>query len=101
MILYNITSLLVSTLFLSLVGNFFIKKNFIYNFAFGWLTLSILISFTAYFIPNLTREIIVLFIILSFVLNYSLQINYLFKHIYILKILKFIYYFLVSYLFLL
>ena len=101
MILYNITSLLVSTLLLSLVGNFFIKKNFIYNFAFGWLTLSILISFTAYFIPNLTREIIVLFIILSFVLNYSLQINYLVKtYLYFKKNFKiYLLFFFVSYLF--
>ena len=45
-------------------------------------------------IPNLTREIIVLFIILSFVLNYSLQINYLVKtYLYFKKILKSIYYF--------
>ena len=101
MILYNIFILFVSIFLFSLIGNYFIKKNFIYNFAFGWLSLSILISFTAYFIPNLSREIIVLFIILSLLLNYSLQINYLFKtYFYFKKYFKiYLLFFFVSYLF--
>ena len=77
MIVLNIFLLFFTTLLLSIVGNFFIKKNFVYNFLFGWIFVSIIICLTSYFIPNMTRLIIFFIIFITYLAKRIEQNNYL------------------------
>lgn len=62
---------------LSMVGNAIVKKNFIYNFAIGWLFTSLVLAFTAYFAPIFSREIVFIIILLSFIIFRKNQVSYI------------------------
>lgn len=82
---------------LSMVGNAIVKKSFIYNFAIGWLFTSLVLTFTAYFVPIFSREIVFIIILLSFIIFRKNQVSYI-KSILLyfksnFKILLFFYFF--------
>ena len=75
MIFLNILLIPVSIIILSIVGKMIINKNFIYNFAFGWLFISLILAFSSYFIPNYTRVLILSIILLSFFIKPNEQLE--------------------------
>ena len=79
MIYINLILIPISVFLMSIVGNAIIKKNFFYNFAIGWLFTSLVLAFTAYFIPNYSRELVIIIIALSFLVIREEQIKYI-KH---------------------
>jgi len=80
-LILNSIFLLITSILLSCVGNFFIRKNFFYNFTFGWLFASLILCITGYFYPNYSREIIFILILFSIFFQLEIQKKYL-KNIY-------------------
>lgn len=80
-LIINSIFLIISSILLSCIGNFFIRKNFFYNFTFGWLFASLILCITGYFYPNYSREIIFILILFSIFSQLETQKNYL-KNIY-------------------
>lgn len=98
LIIINSIFLLISSILLSCLGNFFFKKNFFYNFTFGWLFASLILCISGYFYPNFSRQIILILISFSILLQFKDQKKYL-KNIYFLifKNKKFLIFFLFFY----
>ena len=75
MLFLNILLIPFSVIILSIVGKTIINKNFIYNFAFGWLFISLVLAFSSYIIPNYTRELIFFIILITFFIKPNEQLE--------------------------